>query len=46
MALTYLVNNYFIRITQWVLALLEYNFTIIYKFRKIHLVINAIYYLL
>jgi len=44
MALVYLVNKPHVlgRITKWLLLFLKYDFTIVYKLSKIHVVANAL----
>jgi hypothetical protein len=44
MALTYLINKpqLFGRIVQWLLLFLEYDFTVIYKLRCIHSVVDVL----
>jgi hypothetical protein len=44
MALVYLVNKPQVsrKITRWLLLFLEYDFTIVYKLGKIHVVANAL----
>ncbi len=44
MALVYLVNKPQVlgRITRWLLLFLEYDFTVVYKPRKIHVVADAL----
>jgi hypothetical protein len=44
MALMYLVNKpqIFGRIGRWLLLFLEYDFNIVYKFSRSHLMVNAL----
>ncbi len=44
MALVYLVNKPHVsrKIARWLLLFLEYDFTIVYKPRKTHVVVNAL----
>jgi len=44
MALVYLVNKPQVlrRIARWLLLFLEYDFTIVYKPRKIHVIVDAL----
>jgi hypothetical protein len=48
MALVYLVNKTQVSriIARWLLLFLEYDFTIVYKLGKIHVVVNALLRLL
>ncbi len=48
MALVYLVNKPQVsrRITRWLLLFLKYDFTIVYKLGKTHVVVNALLRLL
>jgi hypothetical protein len=44
MALVYLVNKPQVsrRITRWLLLILEYDFIVVYKPNKIHVIVNAL----